>query len=193
MANSHSDTDGSLSYWAHPPLDLFLKHLLITRVFNFFSFSLRQIKTFGDCWKSLWESKPFFFSISPSESIQWRNVCIFSAYSTYSALYKKTDCDRTKEDPLVVTGSRWELLKKSFKSLFSIWCRRRTVRSLLLALCSFVSEAAGAVHRLHSSPAELTMWQALRGKDTQCPYSVTFPHWLWLAPTHAFKPLQHSQ
>ena len=44
---------------------------------------------------------------------QWRNVSVFSAYSTYSALLKKTDCDRTKEDPLVVTGSRWELFLKN--------------------------------------------------------------------------------
>lgn len=57
----------------------------------------------------------------------------------------------------------------------------------------FVSEPGKAMHQLHSSPAELMSWQALRGKDTRCPYSVTFPHWLWLAPTHALKPQQHNQ
>lgn len=28
---------------------------------------------------------------------------------------------------------------------------------------------------LHFSASDLMQWQALRGKDTQCPYSVTFP------------------
>lgn len=45
-----------------------------------------------------------------------------------------------------------------------------------------------AGHR-HVSASLLSGWvDVVTGKDTQCPYSVTLSYWLWLAPTHAFKP-----
>lgn len=50
------------------------------------------------------------------------------------------------------------------------------------------SVVSGPGHGRVSAPL-LSAWvDAVTGKDTRCPYSVTSSHWLWLAPAQAFKP-----
>lgn len=51
---------------------------------------------------------------------------------------------------------------------------------------------------LHPSTFDLMCWQALRGKDTRCPYSVTFPLLAFTGPniclqTPAAQPINHCR